>query len=75
MSDQRLCMICNPLVDIEHPDVVVIQGGGGSRRITVRDNTTGLVHLVTTKKLTEKRLAGATAPSPYGENDEPAQTR
>jgi hypothetical protein len=68
MTDKRLCTICGLLVDITHPDVTVLSGGGGhGRRTTVRDETTGLVHVVTTKRLTEKKLAGATALSPYME--------
>ena len=62
MSDERLCTICGQLVNIEHPEVTVLcdgrRGRGSGRKITVRDETSGLVHVVTTKRMTEKRLAG-----------------
>ena len=72
MTDERLCTICGQLVNIEHPDVTVLsggrgRGGGHGRKTTVRDETTGLVHVLTTKRLTEKRLTGAKAPSPMEE--------
>jgi hypothetical protein len=57
MSDQRMCLLCLALVDLDHPDITVLRsGGGGAGRTTVRDNTTGLAHTVTTKRITEKKL-------------------
>jgi hypothetical protein len=64
MTDLRLCTLCDSLVDLEAEGVRELpRRGGNGRRITVID-AGGRLHVVTTKKLTEKRLAGARTPSP-----------
>ncbi len=63
MSDLRLCTLCNQSFDIESSSIEVLDtsDGGHGRKTTVRDRDTGLVHVLTTKRMTKKK-AGATAP-------------
>lgn len=61
MPDLRLCITCNTLVNLNDPHVMVLQQIKGGRRTTVRDSVSGLVHVVTSKKETEKMLAAQNA--------------
>jgi hypothetical protein len=55
VSDARLCTLCGQLVDLEAEGVKVIEPrrGGNGKKTTVVD-AENRVHIVTTRKLTEK---------------------
>jgi len=57
MSDLRLCVLCNELIDVEDKSVTVIapRRGGNGKRTTVLDSQ-GRVHALQTKRLTAIHL-------------------
>lgn len=56
MSDERLCVICGALINLSDPAVKIVQQPGGSGRRTII-SVGGMVHILTTKRLTESRIA------------------
>ena len=54
MSDVRVCVLCNALIDIDAPDVKIIQQPGGGRRTVV--SVDGKIHILTTKRFTKPYL-------------------
>jgi len=59
--DNRMCTLCQQLIDLDAPGVLVVQSrGGNGKRITLID-AEGQAHVVTTKRLTEKFIAATTA--------------
>jgi hypothetical protein len=59
--DHRMCTLCEQLVDLDAPGVLVVQSrGGNGKRITLID-AGGKAHVVTTKRQTEKVIAARTA--------------
>lgn len=55
-ADNRACTTCGTLIDLNGPHTIIIDRGG-RRPITVKDARTGLVHCLTTKQATARRLA------------------
>ena len=59
--DNRMCTLCEQLVELNAPGVNVVQTrGGNGKRITLID-AEGKAHVVTTKRQTEKFLAALAA--------------
>ena len=56
VEDLRLCTLCNQLVDVKHPDIETLKQARGNGRLVVRDIKSGVVHVVTTRAMTEKYL-------------------
>jgi hypothetical protein len=57
MSDSRLCTICGSLFDLDAPGVTVVQSRGGRGKRTTIFDASGRVHVLTTKRETEKKAA------------------
>jgi hypothetical protein len=55
VSDIRLCVLCDALIDIEATGVKIIQQPGGHGRRTVV-SVDGKTHVLATKRITESRL-------------------
>lgn len=55
--DNRLCTICQQLVDLDGPGVTVVQSRGGRGKRTTIFDASGRVHVLTTKRETDKKAA------------------